>query len=414
MVESVAMPSGYCPKCGQPQYGGNFCPKCGASIAVEAQAPTPVVSETPVVATPPVTASAATTPPLPDMKPVQGWYQDDETPNATAVNPVVTPVNRPNRSNKALIIGGACAVVALGVTLAISGASSQSSGSSYNNRVATAMQPLLAQNQVLAAAANALGSAGRPTTVETDISQTLNSLRAARATVSGLTHPDAATQSKVQNALDAEQNWLTTAAAALHQASSASASQLSPLGVVATTDFGGLSFLGHVAFPSSTPIQGWITSTGSQLGFISSVQQILASSAAVLPTLNQYYGGLNSVVNGNGSPLTLNQYESYIASIISTRQALLAQTQSLPTTTNDEVSVKNLLAASFTASLADDNAISSCLYQNNNGYTAYIASSCLAASQPDDLAATNAKAAFRTAYNALRGLFGLAPNSNAF
>ena len=134
----------------------------------------------------------------------------------------------------------------------------------------------------------------------------------------------------------------------------------------------------------------------------------------MLPTLNQYYGGLNSVVNGNGSPLTLNQYESDIASIISTRQALLAQTQSLPTTTNDEVSVKNLLAASFTASLADDNAISSCLYQNNNGYTAYIASSCLAASQPDDLAATNAKAAFRTAYNALRGLFGLAPNSNAF
>ena len=85
-------------------------------------------------------------------------------------------------------------------------------------------------------------------------------------------------------------------------------------------------------------------------------------------------------------------------------------TASNPQTAN----IQSLLESAFNASLKDDMDLYTCLNQYSNGWSTYIAQSCLDASQPDNAAASNAKNAFKVAYNALRSQLGLPAYNGSF
>ncbi len=66
------------------------------------------------------------------------------------------------------------------------------------------------------------------------------------------------------------------------------------------------------------------------------------------------------------------------------------------------------------ASLANDQDISTCLHQANNGTVAYIFQSCLNSTAGSSTAATNAKQHFLKTYNKLRRQIGKPPFSGQF
>ena len=123
--------------------------------------------------------------------------------------------------------------------------------------------------------------------------------------------------------------------------------------------------------------------------------------------VNHFFTQLYAVVNGGQADMSLSQAEDEIAQIIDARSREETQARSLTPPNAKSKVVADRLAEAFSASLANDQALSDCLYQDNNGSTAYIYQSCLSSTTVQSGQASAAKASFISALNTLRSTVGL-------
>jgi hypothetical protein len=100
-----------------------------------------------------------------------------------------------------------------------------------------------------------------------------------------------------------------------------------------------------------------------------------------------------------------------ITSVISNRTSIGASARTLAAPTPLASAVRSALVSAMNASLTDDQAISTCLNQANNGTEALIFQGCLSSTAADTQAAATAKQQFHTLDNQLRQSIGL-PSTN--
>ncbi len=148
--------------------------------------------------------------------------------------------------------------------------------------------------------------------------------------------------------------------------------------------------------------------------FNGQVQSLLTQSGPAYQQINQLFGQLQIAANGGTPSITLAQAEATISSVISNRTALEASAQTLAAPTPLAASVRGALVSAMQASLTDDQAISTCLNEANNGTVAYIFQSCLSSTAPDSQAATAAKQHFQMLDNQLRQSIGLPAATQPF
>ena len=355
------------------------------------------------------------------------------TPGA-AYPPVVPQPSGPSRSNRPLWIGGGVlvALVVVGAVvgfLVLSGGSSTTStgGASYSALVVRDLQPVVSDNTKLAYGVATLAPSGSPSATEAAVATTQSDVATAQQSLSTLAVPaaDQALGSDTDAALSSESEWLKSVSTVLTDPSSPLASQLTGLGDDMSSKFGALGALlpglADTTLPDTTKIVAYTSGVTANAATVQSTTQfdnqvsaLLDQSASSYQQVNDFYNQLDAAANGGSADFTVAQAEQEINSIIANRNSLQAAAQALDAPTPGAQAVAADLVAAFTASLKDDNDLSSCLNEANYGTVAYIYSSCLSSTGPDSTAATTAKQTFVTAYNQLRATVGQAAVNPSF
>lgn len=235
---------------------------------------------------------------------------------------------------------------------------------------------------------------------------------------------DAVLSAEAKAALADELAWLSSVSAVLASPDSPSLSQVDALTASART---ALDVLGSAvpgaatSIASTTPLVTYanaVRTAASQktalIAFSGQIQALLTQSEPSYVQINQLFDQMSTIARGGYSDLTLAAAEQSINGIVANRSALAASVQSLPAPTQLAGQVRAALGVAFTASLADDQAINTCLSQANYGNYAFIFQSCLDASATQQRAASAAKTSFRTLYNQLRAKLGQPATSQRF
>jgi len=316
------------------------------------------------------------------------------------------------------ILGSAGLALAVGVAATVVLLSS--SGSAFAEQAATSLAPVLAQDKVATTTVAAIG----PSTSKADLhavfvrgSQAITTAKNALDLIK-VEGDDVALRTQVDQLLATERQWMNKSAAAVLNPSNQLATEITSIGENVTAKRLALTAkipsLATASFPSSTKLSNYLRTRAAALGgraatirFINEVMALVNQSGESFALVNHFFSQLYAVVNGGQADMTLSQAEDQIAQIIENRSQEETDARSLNPPNEKSQVVADRLADAFAASLANDNALSDCLYQENNGSTAYIYQSCLSSTTVQSGQASAAKAAFITALNNLRSTVGL-------
>ena len=438
----------FCGQCGAQSEGTKFCTQCGALLGGPGSAPadavprpsgpTPQATGIPgqqgVVSGVPVGYDPHTTMP-------QGVQAFPSASTLTGVTPppLPPPPLQPMQpgatgGNRPLLIGGGvlAALVVIGalvgfLTLSGNKTDSTASSSSYSAFVVRYFQPVVSDNAKLAYGVATLSPSGSPSATATAVATTSADVKSAQQSLALVKVPagDQTIAEQANAALSSESVWLKTVSTVLADPSSPVASQLATLGNDVSVKFETLGSsvrgLANTTLPDPTKIVAYasgVTANASAVQattqFDNQVAALLDQSTSSFQQVNDFYNQLNSVVNGGSADFAIAQAEQEITSIIANRNSLEAAAQALNAPTPGAQAVAADLVAAFSASLKDDNDLSSCLNEANYGTVAIIYSSCLSSTQSDSSAATTEKQTFVAAYNQLRASVGQAAINPSF
>ena len=199
--------------------------------------------------------------------------------------------------------------------------------------------------------------------------------------------------------------------------------QLGSLGVDTQTKLQAIDaqIPGIAEFPGSTRLIAYTqakttaASTKSALRqFSSQVQALLTQSGPAFQQINQLFARLQTAASGGTPTITIAQAEATLTTVIANRTALAASARTLNAPTPLAVWCEPALVAAMDASLTNDQDISNCLNQANNGTVAYIFQGCLSSTAADSNTATASKQQFTSLYNKLRQRIGQPATSEQF
>ena len=288
------------------------------------------------------------------------------------------------------------------------------SNSSYQNSAKDLFSVVMNDNLVIKSKVETLNAGSTSSSLQTSVVVAITDTQVVLTRLATLPNSSPSTESDLRNALVAESTWLHTLLGVLKQPSVAPAIPLSIARDSVVSAFSRVPFLGAAQFPAVTSMDQWSVQNLGDMQFNYQVVAILQQSSTILPTLNYFYSQLREAALYGDASISLDEAETDIQTIISSRQAMLSRTQSLTASNPQTANIQSLLESAFNASLKDDMDLYTCLNQYSNGWSTYIAQSCLDASQPDNAAASNAKNAFKVAYNALRSQLGLPAYNGSF
>lgn len=191
----------FCPHCGHAAADGRFCPSCGSDLYE-------VTQQMPPAAPPPPRYEQA----------AQPQYAASPPPQATATE-------RHPHSRVAVIVAAAAfglAAIAAALILILS-ASSGSGGTSYRDKLASSLSPVLAANTTLSQSLQSL-SGNETQTAKTATTQAQQAVTQARGAVAVLSVPsgDQQLSQQVQQGLAQESSYLQSVQDALNTPASAS------------------------------------------------------------------------------------------------------------------------------------------------------------------------------------------------
>ncbi len=191
----------FCPHCGHAAADGRFCPGCGSDLFEVTQQMPP----------------AGPPPPPRYEQAAQPQYAASPPPQATATE-------RHPHSRVAVIVAAAAfglAAIAAALILILS-AGSGSSGSSYRDKLSSALSPVLAANTTLSQSLQGLNGS-QTQTAKTATSQAQQAITQARGAVAVLSVPSSDQQlsQQVQQALAQESSYLQSVQEALNNPASA-------------------------------------------------------------------------------------------------------------------------------------------------------------------------------------------------
>jgi len=437
----------FCGSCGARSHGTRFCEHCGAEIppAVADVAATGaqdagawrdtsgvgqivaggVAGGVATEAVDAVSGPAHEPSPTPPsgmrvQEPPQAQAQPNPPDSGLQPQPPVYTASK-SRLNRGWVIGGivVAVIILAGTTIAIVLALTKQQGPTYSQQASQDLQPLLLDNQRLAAAVAGLTPGGSADFVQVVLTTTQTATGTAQQQITALnsSSADAALATQFTAALAAETQWLRTASTVLSNPSSPLASQLSGLDLDAQSKLQalGTSITGasHAAFPSSAQIVTYVSAinasaqaNAANTQFSNQVMALVNQSSSGFQEVNSFYQQLQAATSGGYATITVAQAEQQISSIISNRQSLAAAAQALSAPTPQSKSVDALLVTAFNDSLKNDNDLANCLDEANNGSEAYIFQSCLDSTSGDSNTATNDKQAFLNAFNQLRASVG--------
>jgi hypothetical protein len=422
----------FCGQCGARSDGTPFCRSCGAATASTLGSASQPVRENVApeqTFAPPVIDPHATMP-----QGVQA-YPQGQTIGGMTPPPVYPAAPTKQSGNRSLWIGGAVLVTLLivgGIVgfLVLGGkghSNAAAEGTSYTTLMVRYLTPVVNDNAKLAYGVATLSPSSSPSATQAAVSAAESDIQSAQQSVSSLNTPAAETtlNSSVNAALTSENDWLKTVATVLGDPSSPLASQVAGLGEDLKSKFADLGTslptIGRSSLPDSTQIVAYASAVTANdaanqaiTQFDNQVSSLLDQSASSYQQVNDFYNQLSAAANGGPADFTVAQAEQEIGSIISNRNSLQAAAQALNAPTPGAQAVAADLVAAFSASLKDDNDLSSCLNEQNYGTIAYIYSSCLSSTGSDSSAATTAKQTFVNAYNQLRATVGQAAASPQF
>jgi len=354
------------------------------------------------------------------QEPPQAQAQPNPPDSGLQPQPPVYTASK-SRLNRGWVIGGivVAVIILAGTTIAIVLALTKQQGPTYSQQASQDLQPLLLDNQRLAAAVAGLTPGGSADFVQVVLTTTQTATGTAQQQITALnsSSADAALATQFTAALAAETQWLRTASTVLSNPSSPLASQLSGLDLDAQSKLQalGTSITGasHAAFPSSAQIVTYVSAinasaqaNAANTQFSNQVMALVNQSSSGFQEVNSFYQQLQAATSGGYATITVAQAEQQISSIISNRQSLAAAAQALSAPTPQSKSVDALLVTAFNDSLKNDNDLANCLDEANNGSEAYIFQSCLDSTSGDSNTATNDKQAFLNAFNQLRASVG--------
>jgi len=288
------------------------------------------------------------------------------------------------------------------------------SGSDYESSASELFSVVLNDNLVIQSKVEALEPSAKGLLLQDAVVVAISDTEDAMDGLASLPNPIASTEADLRSALAAESTWLHTLLSVLRQPSVAPATPLLVARDSAVSAFRRVAFLGPTQFPSVSSLSRWSSQRQGDARFNHAVVSILQESATILPTLNYFYAQLQQAATYGDASISLYQAEADIQTIINSRQESLRRTQLLTSSSPLTANIQALLANAFNASIRNDLDLYSCLHQYNDGWSAYIAQSCLDASQPDNAAATNAKNSFKAGYNILRSRLGLPAYNGSF
>ncbi len=371
----------FCTGCGSHTSGSQFCQNCGRQV----QQPAPFTASVPPI--------------IPE--------------------PFVKARKEKKSSAKWWWIGGAAALaIAVGVatTFVLLG----SSGSPFAEQASSALSPVLAQDKVATSTVAAIS----PTTAKADLHAVfalgVQTIITARTAIDQLNAEgdDLNLRTQLDQLLATERQWMDRAAAAVLDPTNQRATEITSIGENVAAKRLALTSkipsLATASFPSSTKLSTYLHTRAAALdgraatiGFLNQVMVLVNQSGESFSQVNHFFTQLNAVANGGQADMTLSQAEDEIAQIIAARSREETQARNLTPPNAKSKVVADRLAEAFSASLANDQALSDCLYQDNNGSTAYIYRSCLSSTTVQSGQASAAKASFISALNTLRSTVGL-------
>jgi hypothetical protein len=321
------------------------------------------------------------------------------------------------------VAGGAIvAVIAILVILLTRGGG----GPAYLQQARDALTPVIEANNQLSGAVQSLQPSSSGAAANTAVHSTMAALQGVQSTLSTL-KPDSGDQqfaANAQAALSSELAFLTAAGSVLANPSSPSLSQLSSLGDDTKTKLQALdaqvpgvseSFPGASSIVTYAQAQSKAANTKSALRtFSDQVSGLLGQSVASFQQINQVFGQMQTAASGGVANISLAQAEASLASVIANRTALAASARTLSAPTPLATSVRAALTASFDDSLANDQAIQTCLNQANSGDFAVLSQSCLSSTGSGATTSNQAKQHFLSLYNQLRQSIGLPATTPSF
>ena len=316
------------------------------------------------------------------------------------------------------ILGSVGLALAVGVALTV--VLLRSSGSSFADQAATSLAPVLAQDKVATSTVADIG----PSTSKADLhavfalgAQTITTARTEIDLIKA-EGDDLALRTQVDQLLATERQWMNKSAAAVLNPSNQSATEITSLGENVTAKQLAVSAkipsLATASFPSSTKLSNYLRTRAAALDgrtatlrFINDVQSLLNQSATSFALVNHFYSQLYAVNHGGRADFTVPEAEAEIAQIIDERSNLETSARNLTTPNPRSQVVADRLVEAFSASLANDNALSDCLYQGQTDYGTFIDPQCVSSTTVQSGQASAAKAAFIAEFNGLRATVGL-------
>jgi hypothetical protein len=433
----------FCAECGTTLRGAKFCPQCGVvteNAMTEQHAPGNGGGHAAATAVPAtleeVMASMAA-----QRAGAAGATIDRQKPPPPVVSPrpVVAsagfappPTTEPGQKSAApggrrplliAAVGGLVAtVIAVTAVVALTGGG----GAAYATQARDALAPVIQANSQLTGTLQSLSPSNGSSQAEASAQATIVAVRAALRTL-GTLNPGSGDQQFADNAtaaMGSELAWLKAVVSVLGSSRSPMLSQLGSLDVDTHTKLAAIdpqapgasaSFAGSTALIAYVQNQSSAASTRHDLTqFSGQVESLLTQSAPAYQQINQIYGELQTAANGGTPDITLAQAEATLNTVVANRTSLAASTRTLNAPTPLATSTRNALVAALDASLTNDQDISTCLNQANDGTVAIIFQSCLTSTGSDASIANTAKQQFFTLYNQLRQQIGKPSTSQPF
>jgi len=430
----------FCAECGTTLRGAKFCPQCGVvteNAITEQHAPGNGGGHAAATAVPAtleeVMASMATA-----QARAAGATMDRQEPPPPVVSPgpvIATagfaPPSTSEPGQKSAAAGGrrplliaaigsvVAAVIAVAAVVVLTGGG----GQSYATQARDALTPVIQANNQLTGTLQSLSPSNGSSQAEASAQATIVAVQAAQRTLGAL-NPDSGDQPLADNAtaaMGSELAWLNAVVSVLGSSSSPMLSQLGSLGVDTQTKLAAIDAQvpgASASFPGSTKLIAYAQNQSSAAStkhdltqFSGQVESLLTQSAPAYQQINQLYSELQTAANGGTPDITLAQAEATINTVVANRTSLAASTRTLNAPTPLATSTRNALVAALDASLTNDQDISTCLNQANDGTVAIIFQSCLTSTGSDASVANAAKQQFSTLYNQLRRQIGQ-PSTN--
>jgi hypothetical protein len=432
----------FCADCGTTLRGAKFCPQCGVvtenaitehytpgnggAVHVAATAVPPTLEQ--------VMASMAT-----ERAGAVGATMDRQEPPVVSPRPVVAtgafaPLSTTEPGQKSAAAGGrrplliaaiggvVAVVIAVVAVVVLTGGG----GASYATQARDALTPVIQANNQLTGTLQSLSPSNGSNQSEASAQTTIDAVEAAQRTL-GTLKPGSGDQQLANNAtaaMGSELAWLNAVVSVLGSSSSPMLSQLGSLGVDTQTKLAAIDAQvpgASASFPGSTKLiayaQNQSSAASTKTGltqFSGQVESLLTQSAPAYQQINQLYGELQTAANGGTPDITLAQAEATISTIVANRTSLAASTRTLNAPTPLATSTQNALVAALDASLTNDQDISTCLNQANDGTVAFIFQGCLTSTSSGAGIANAAKQQFFTLYNQLRQQIGQPSTDQSF